>query len=65
MYKIIIAVILCLSTSGCVMFFGNWGALGFGERIVEYREDGAIKKETTKSKSLLSDVINFVIGNKE
>ena len=62
---ILILIFMCLSTTSCVMFFGNWGALGLGERIVEYNDDGSIKKETTKSKSLLDSVFNFAIGKQE
>ena len=64
-YSICLLILLmALSLSGCVMFFGNWGALGMGERIVEYDKDGKIKKETTKSKSILSDIVNVGVFNK-
>ncbi|KKL11536.1 hypothetical protein LCGC14_2544830 [marine sediment metagenome] len=58
-------VLVCLSLQGCVMFFGNWGALGYGKRTVEYNEDRTVKKEITESKSLLADIVNFVFNKGE
>ncbi len=62
--RIIIAFLLCLSTSGCVFFIGRIGAIGFGKKSLEYYDDGKIKKETIESKSLLADIFNLGIFNK-
>ena len=58
MGKIICCCALMMSLSGCVFFWGEKAVIGFGEKNIEYYEDGSLKSVELKGNSPLKDIVS-------
>ena len=47
------------SLNGCVYFFGDTAAIGFGKRMTEYYENGEVKSKTFESNSPMKDTVSI------
>ena len=47
-----------MSLSGCVWFLGQNAIIGYGEKNIEYYEDGSLKSVELKGNSPLKDIVS-------
>jgi len=56
---ILLFLVLSLNLQGCVYFFGDTAAIGFGKRKTEYYENGELKSKTFESNSPMKDTVSI------